>query len=98
MQDMTAALQAGDYTAAYEALQAEPEVAASPVGAAASAFLLALVERFAEADALVHKADLQGFEVLVRGERQRGESRRVPEQLGAFSAIAQTAAAPLYAA
>lgn len=98
MQDMTDALRAGDYTAAYEALQADPEVAASPLGAAASAFLLALVERFAEADALVDRSNLQGFEIILRGERQRVERARVAEQLGAFSAIAQTAAAPLYAA
>lgn len=98
MQDMTEALRAGDYAAAYEALQAEPEVAASPIGAAASAFLLALVERFDEADALVAQSNLQGFEVIIRGERQRMERWRVAEQLGAFSAIAETAAAPLYAA
>ena len=98
MQDMTEALRAGDYAAAYEALQAEPEVAASPIGAAASAFLLALVERFAEADALVARANLQGFEIIIRGERQRVERARVAEQLGAFSAIAETQAAPLYAA
>jgi protein involved in temperature-dependent protein secretion len=98
MQDMTEALRAGDYTAAYEALQAEPEVAASPVGAAASAFLLALVERFAEADELARRSNLQGFEVIIRGERERVERARVPEKLGAFSAITQTAAAPLYAA
>jgi len=98
MADMTAALEAGDYAAAYEALQAEPEVAASPVGAAASAFLLSLIERFDEADALVRASSLQGFEVIVRGERQRVARARVAENLGAFSAVAQTAAAPLYAA
>ena len=98
MQDMTEALRAGDYAAAYEALQAEPEVAGSPIGAAASAFLLALVERFAEAEALVAKANLQGFEVIIRGERQRVERFGVEQNLGAFSAIAQTATAPLYAA
>ncbi|HET9619842.1 MAG TPA: type VI secretion system accessory protein TagJ [Kofleriaceae bacterium] len=98
MQDMTEALQAGDYTAAYEALQAEPEVAASPVGAAASAFLLALVERFDEAEALFRASNLQGFEVIIRGERQRVARWRDPETLGAFSSIAQTASASIYAA
>jgi protein involved in temperature-dependent protein secretion len=97
MEDLIAAVEAGDYARAYDALQRTPE-AATPVGAAVGAFLLALIERFDEADQLVQSADLQGFEVIVHGERQRTARWRDLAAQGGFSAVAQSATAPLHAA
>src|SRR4051812_3764578 len=97
MDEMMAAIQEGDYARAYEALQRTPE-AGTQIGAACGAFLLALIERFDEADRLVRAANLQGFEVIVNGERERAARWRDPAAQGGFASVAQTAMAPGYAA
>ena len=97
MEELIAAIEAGDYAQAYAALQRTPE-ATTQIGHACGAFLLALIERFDEADRLVQAADLQGFEVLVTGERQRAARWRDPALQGGFAAVTQAPDAPLYAA
>ena len=97
MEDLIAAIEAGDYALAYDALQRTPE-ASTPIGHACGAFLLALLERFDDADRLVKASNLQGFEVLVNGERQRATRWRDASAQGGFAAVSQPADAPLYAA
>jgi protein involved in temperature-dependent protein secretion len=97
MDAVMAAIRTGDYARAYEALQQTAE-AGTTVGSAIGALLLALIERFDDADRLVRAADLPAFEVIVQGERQRTARWRDPEASGSFAATAATARAPLYAA
>ncbi len=97
MEELIAAIQAGDYPRAYDALQRTPD-ATTPTGLACSAFLLGLLERFDEADRVVKSADLQGFEVLITGERQRASRWRDPSTQGGFAAVTQPPDAPFYAA
>lgn len=97
MEELIAALEAGDYALALDALQRTSE-ASTQIGHACGAFLLAMLERFDDADALVRSSNLQGFEVLITGERQRATRWRDPSSHGAFAAVTQSPDAPLYAA
>lgn len=96
METVIVAIEAGDYALAYDELQYTDE-ARTQVGRACGAFLLALIERFDEAEALLRGADLPGIELVVHGERQRAARWRDAKECG-FSAATSTAVAPLYAA
>lgn len=76
-----AAIRAGDYAKAYETLQYTSK-GATPTGAAIGAFLLALIERFDEAEQLARRASLDGLDQILRGERQRAARWRDPESTG----------------
>lgn len=94
---MTAALDTGDYARAYEAFQANPQ-AKTPVGSAISAFLLALIERWDEADQLLASASLPALQVIVTGERQRTARWRDPDSHGSLTATVETPVAALHCA
>ncbi len=79
------AIQAGDYAGAYDALQRTPE-ARTMVGVASGAFLLALIERFDEAEGLLASANLPSIAVIVRGERERALRQRDPGAAGSIPA------------
>lgn len=79
------AIQEGDYAAAYEALQRTPE-AHTMVGVASGAFLLALIERFDEAERLLARGDLPSISVIVRGERDRVMRQRDPRAAASLPA------------
>lgn len=95
MDDMFAAIAAGDYATAYEALLRGPD-AATQIGDACAAVLLAMLERFDEA--LQRARAIPGFEVIVQGARQRAARWREVSTGGAFGAISQPAHAASYAA
>ncbi len=97
MEATLAAIRAGDYAEAYEALQRTRE-AATVTGAAVGAFLLALIERFDEAEQLARAANLQGIDTIVRGERQRATRWRDPAANGAMMVAIDTPSGSLYAA
>jgi protein involved in temperature-dependent protein secretion len=97
MEAVMAAIQNGDYAGAYDALQHTTEVTTT-VGSAVGALLLALIERFDEADRLVQIPELAGFRVIITGERQRTARWRDPRASGQLSATTTTADGPLYAA
>lgn len=92
-----AAIQNGDYAQAHDALQRTAEVGTT-VGRAVGALLLALIERFDDADRLVQTPELAGFQVIITGERQRTARWRDPRASGQLSATATTAHGPMYAA
>jgi protein involved in temperature-dependent protein secretion len=96
METVIVAIEAGDYARAFDELQYTGE-ARTKVGIASGAFLLAMVERFDEAEALLQGAQLPSIELMVRGERQRAARWRDPKECG-FSAATPIEAAPLYAA
>lgn len=79
------AIQDGDYAAAYDALQQTAE-ARTMVGVASGAFLLALIERFDEAERLLAGANLPSIELIVRGERERVLRQRDPQAAGSLAA------------
>lgn len=79
------AIQEGDYGRAFDALQRTPE-ARTMVGVASGAFLLALVERFDEAERLLAAANLPSIAVIVRGERERAQRSRDPRAAGSLAA------------
>jgi protein involved in temperature-dependent protein secretion len=85
MEELMHAIQAGDYAGAYEALQRTPE-ARTMVGVATGAFLLALIERFDEAEGLLAGVNLPSISVIVRGERDRVMRQRDPIAAGSLSA------------
>lgn len=92
-----AAMQAGDYAGAYEALQRTPE-AATTNGAAMSAILLALVERFDDAGRHAQVAKLVAIDIIVEGERQRTARWRDPGSGGGLMTASAIAAGQHYAA
>jgi ImpE protein len=85
MEKVMDAIAAGDYAAAYEALQHTPE-AKTMIGVAAGGFLLALAERFDEADALLATQNVPSIVVIARGERQRLARWRDPSAAGSLPA------------
>lgn len=99
MEELLRAIQAGEYAAAYEALQRSPE-ATTTVGVASGALLLALIERFDAAEQLLAGAPLPSIAMIVRGERERVLRQRDPRAaaslpaavplpfLGAYAAMA----------
>jgi protein involved in temperature-dependent protein secretion len=97
MEAVIAAIIRGDYAQAYDLLQQSPE-AATPNGRATGAVVLALIERFDEADQLLGGDDLAGLRVIVQGERQRVTRWRDPEANGSLNATAEDPLIPLYVA
>jgi len=85
MEELMLAIQAGEYAAAYEALQRTSE-AGTTVGIATGAFLLALIERFEEAERLLARAQLPSIAMIVRGERERVLRQRDPRAAGSLPA------------
>ena len=79
------AIQAGEYAAAYEALQRTSE-AGTTVGIATGAFLLALLERLDEAERLLAREQLPSIAMIVRGERERVLRQRDPRAAGSLPA------------
>lgn len=94
---MLAAIRAGDYAAAHEALLQVADVDPT-IRAGIGAFLLALTERFDEAEQVLRDADLPALQVIVRGERQRLARWRDPAANGSLTATAETSAIPLHVA
>jgi protein involved in temperature-dependent protein secretion len=97
MDAMTAALDTGNYAQAYEAFQSHPQ-AKTPVGAAISAFLLAIIERWDEAEQLLASANLPALQVIVTGERQRTARWRDPDSHGSLRATVETTLVALHCA
>jgi protein involved in temperature-dependent protein secretion len=97
MEAMMAAIRAGDYAAAHEALHQVADVDPA-IRAGIGAFLLALTERFDEADQVLRDADLPALQVIVRGERQRLARWRDPAANGSLTATTEIAAIPLHVA
>jgi protein involved in temperature-dependent protein secretion len=97
MEAMMAAIQAGDYAKAHEALHQVTGVDPT-IRAGISAFLLALTERFDEAEQVLRDADLPALQVIVRGERQRLARWRDPAANGSLTATSETSAIPLHVA
>lgn len=92
-----AAIIRGDYPQAYDLLQQTPD-AETQNGRAIGAVLLALLERFDEADRLVAGDDIAGLRVIVEGERQRATRWRDPEANGSLNATSEDPLIPLYVA
>src|SRR5262249_21703066 len=92
-----AAIAAGGYAEAYEGLQDTAE-AQTQTGKAVGALLLALIERFDEADQLLEAADVPAFRVILQGERQRATRWRDPEANGSLNATDETPLIPMYVA
>jgi len=92
-----AAIQAGDYAAAHEALLQLADLDPT-IRAGIGAFLLALTERFDEAEQVLRDADLPALQVIVRGERQRLTRWRDPAANGSLTATTEIAAIPLHVA
>jgi len=97
MDAMMTAIGNGDYAQAYEALQATPE-ASTPGGAAAGAVLLALTERWDQAEQLLAGHQLEALQVIVRGERERAARFGDPACNGSLNATADDPRIPLYVA
>src|SRR5262249_54490766 len=85
MEAMLAAIRAGDYAAAHQALLQVADVDPT-IRAGIGAFLLALTERFDEAEQVLRAADLPALQVIVRGERQRVTRWRDPAANGSLTA------------
>jgi protein involved in temperature-dependent protein secretion len=97
MEALMSAIRAGDYAQAYDALRFTSK-GATPTGASIGAFLLALIERFDEAELLARNANVDGIDRIVRGERQRARRWRDPGAEGGLVVAIDTPAADLYAA
>lgn len=78
------AIQEGDYRRAFDALQRTPE-ARTMVGVGSGAFLLALLERFDDAERLLAGTNLPSIAVIVRGERDRALRARDPRAAGSLA-------------
>jgi hypothetical protein len=85
MEEVTHWIAAGDYARAYDALQGTAE-ARTLIGVATGAFLLALAERFDEAERLVRTQQLPSIAVIVRGSRDRAARWRDPQAAGSLAA------------
>jgi len=94
---MLAAIRTGDYAVAHEALLQVADVDPT-IRAGIGAFLLALTERFDDADQVLRDADLPALQVIVRGERQRLTRWRDPAANGSLTATTETSAIPLHVA
>jgi protein involved in temperature-dependent protein secretion len=97
VQELMRAIQAGEYGAAYEALQRSGE-AGTTVGVATGALLLALIERFDEAERLLAAEQLPSIAVIVRGERERVSRQRDARAAAQVPASHQVPFVGLYAA
>jgi protein involved in temperature-dependent protein secretion len=97
MQEMMAAFKVGAYSRAYDALTKTPEWS-TEVGVACGAFLLALAERFDEANGLLSKVQLPGIAAIVNGERQRLARWRDLRAAASLSVASESPEAPYRAA
>lgn len=79
------AIAAGDYLQAHALLQNTQE-ARTEIGVAVGGFLLALGERFDEADRLLATKNLPSIVVIARGERERLARWRDPKAAGSLGA------------
>jgi protein involved in temperature-dependent protein secretion len=97
MEPILAAIQIGDYAGA---LAAVPEVADLDPAArcAITALLLAMLERFDDADRALAGGDAANFKVVIDGERQRATRWRDPEANGTLNAAAGNPQVPLHVA
>lgn len=96
MEEVTRWIASGDYARAYEALQRTAE-AGTVIGVASGAFLLALAERFDEAERLLATQNLPSIGVIVRGERERCARWRDPRAAGSLAAAIPLPFVGLYA-
>lgn len=85
MDEVFAAIEAGNYFQAYEALQRTPD-ARGQIGVAVGGFLLALAERFDDADRLLATQNLPAIALIARGERERVARWRDPQAAGSLAA------------
>jgi protein involved in temperature-dependent protein secretion len=97
MEALMAAIRVGDYAKAYDALRYTSK-AATPAGAAIGAFLLAMLERFDEAEQLASITTLDGIATIVRGERERSARWRDPAASSGLRMASETPTGGLYAA
>jgi protein involved in temperature-dependent protein secretion len=93
MEAMMAAIGAGDYAAAHQALTQIADLDPT-LRAGIAAFLLALSERFDDAEQLLRDASLPALQVIVSGERQRLTRWRDPAANGSLTATIETSAIP----
>lgn len=84
MDALMRAIEAGRYRKAFDLLQVAPE-ARTLSGVASGAFLLALTERFDEAEQLLSTTALPDVAVIVRGERERLARWRDPRAAAQLS-------------
>jgi protein involved in temperature-dependent protein secretion len=85
MDEVFNAIEGGHYLAAFEAFQRTPD-ARSQVGLAVGGFLLALGERFDDADRLLANQNVPAIQLVVRGERERLARWRNPQYAGSLAA------------
>ena len=85
MDEVFNAIEAGNYFAAYQALQRTPD-AQGQVGVAVGGFLLALAERFDDADRLLATQNVPAIALIARGERERLARWRNPQFAGSLAA------------
>ncbi|MBA3501013.1 MAG: hypothetical protein M4D80_31455 [Myxococcota bacterium] len=85
MEEVFKAIEAGDYYRAYEALQRTPD-ARGQIGVAVGGFLLALAERFDDADRLLANQNVPAIQLIARGERERLARWRDPQFAGSLAA------------
>jgi protein involved in temperature-dependent protein secretion len=97
MEAMMEAVAGGDYAKAYDLLQKLPE-ARTPIGAACSVFLLAIAERFDDADRIAQTANAPAMGLIARGERQRVARWRDRTAAQSLSASTPMPTTPFYAA
>jgi protein involved in temperature-dependent protein secretion len=97
MEAMMAAIRAGDYAAAHQALTQVADLDPT-LRAGIAAFLLALSERFDDAEQVLRDAGLPALQVIVSGERQRLARWRDPAANGSLTATTETSAIPLHVA
>src|ERR1041385_3340734 len=95
MDAVMAAIGRGDYSQAYDLLQQTAE-AATQTGKAIGAVLLALIERFDEADRLLEAAEVPAFRPILQGERERATRWRDPEANGSLRATDEDPLIPMY--
>lgn len=95
MSDLAAAMEAGDYAAAYAAFIQQPD-AGTQGGLANAALLLGMCERFADAEQLLARTQAKAVEWIVRGDRARVARWRDPQAAARLAVSAPTAALPHY--
>src|SRR5688572_27758907 len=85
MDEVFAAIESGNYYAAYQALQNTTE-ARTQVGVGVGGLLLSLAERYDEADRLVAGQNAPAIALIARGERERLARWRDPRVAGGLAA------------
>src|SRR3954466_7552629 len=97
MEAMLAAIKAGDSADAHEALLQVADVDPT-LRAGIAAFLLALGERFDDAEQVLRDANLPALQVIVSGERQPLPRWRDPAANGSLRATTETSAIAFHVA